>query len=125
MEIVVALVVTQFSELFVPLLTLAGFAAKDVIAGMDEAGGVFGVLVVALPQADKTTQAAKARTRAQALRVARLPGDLKLLPQKELGKNTIRPSPWSICSSLVIAHLAWLLAGGTESGCCSFSTNEP
>jgi hypothetical protein len=59
-ETVVALVVAQASELLVPLLTLAGFAAKDVIAGMDEAGGVFGVLVVALPQPDKPTPAAKA-----------------------------------------------------------------
>jgi hypothetical protein len=64
METVVALVVAQASELLVPLLTLVGFAAKDVIAGIAEAGGVFGLLVVALPQPNKPTQAAKTNRRA-------------------------------------------------------------
>jgi hypothetical protein len=61
-EIVVALVVVQFNELLVPLWTLVGLAAKAVIVGAEELGGVFGLLVVALPQPDRPMQAAKAST---------------------------------------------------------------
>jgi hypothetical protein len=55
MEIVVASLVVQCRVLVAPEFTLVGFAAKDEMVGMDEAGGVLGEVVVALPQPEKAT----------------------------------------------------------------------
>ena len=57
-EIVVAPLVVHFSVLLVPVVTLVGLAAKDVIEGAVPVPVVF-VVVEALPQPDKPTHASK------------------------------------------------------------------
>jgi hypothetical protein len=113
-EIVVAPLVIQFSVLLVPVVTLVGLAAKDVIEGAAPVPLVF-VVVEAVPQPDKRTHASKiSANRAQKSPRERLGRALKLLPRKQLESHTVHPSTVAD-SSLVIADLSWLLVGGTES----------
>jgi hypothetical protein len=89
--IVVAPLVVQFSVLLVPVVTLVGLAAKDVIEGAVPVPVGFDV-VEALPQPDKPTYASKiSPSRAQKSRRERLGRALKLLPRKELERHTVNP----------------------------------
>lgn len=115
MEIVVALLVAQFSVLLAPELTLVGLAAKDEIAGMDEAGGVFWAVVVALPQPDRATQIEESSNiRGEAPEASELYRFSNLLMQKRLEEYTFASLRLPSLPSLVIASLRWLLVGGTE-----------
>lgn len=117
MAMLVAPLVAQLRLLLVPEFMFVGFAVKDVTVGAEPVTGVGLDLLVAVPQLVRPMQPSRRRTIAQRPSPRELrPGEVSLLLQRELGESMRNPSVAVAHTSLVIAHLSWLLVARTESG---------